>query len=81
MSKQPDPRDLYGHPDDYWRLITSKPLYEAAKAMYGRLALVEGHKKRVKFHKLDIDEIDHYVIAAQHAIRAFHRTAETAEED
>ncbi|WP_131827796.1 hypothetical protein [Mycolicibacterium fortuitum] len=44
----------------------------AAKAMYKRLNV---HKRWPKWRDLDIDAFDHYCIAAELAIDAFHKSA------
>ena len=44
----------------------------AAKAMYKRLKL---HKDWPKWKGLDIDSFDHFCIAAQLAVNAFHKSA------
>ncbi|WP_280505795.1 hypothetical protein [Nocardia farcinica] len=45
----------------------------AAKAMYKRLRVADPDLP--KWKRLDIDSTDHYCIAAQDAIEAFHRAA------
>lgn len=45
----------------------------AAKVMYRRLRLADHDSP--KWSKLDIDAIDHYCIAAQNCIEAFHYEA------
>lgn len=45
----------------------------AAKAMYKRLKITKENPS--KWRDLDIDAIDHYCIAAQHAVDAFHKSA------
>ena len=44
----------------------------AAKAMYKRLNV---HKRNPRWRDLDIDATDHYCIAAELAVNAFHKSA------
>lgn len=44
----------------------------AAEAMYQRLNVTE---KKPPWSELDIDAVDHYCIAAQFAVEAFHKSA------
>lgn len=46
----------------------------AAKAMYKRLRIANP-EKYPKWRDLDIDSLDHYCIAAQLAVDAFHKSA------
>lgn len=56
--------------DDDW----SPALVAAATAMHRRLRVARPDWP--EFDDLGIDSRDHYIIAAQHAVRAFYRAAE-----
>lgn len=65
-------KELYA--DDFFDLGWSKPSLAAGEAVYNRLKI--GNPDATPFDDLDIDTLDHYCIAAKHAVRAFHREAE-----
>ncbi|QSM04329.1 hypothetical protein I3U42_13585 [Mycobacteroides abscessus subsp. abscessus] len=52
----------------------SPHIVEAAEAMYGRLRIADP-QRYPKWKKLGIDSFDHYCIAAELAVNAFHRSA------
>lgn len=71
--KAQDDKRLYASPDEFYNIKPTPPMEAAAKAMYGRL----NFRGTPPWEDLDIDTQDHYRIAANHAIRAFYRTAES----
>lgn len=74
MASHPNHDETLYATDFYNESDWSEPLLAAAAAMYGRLNV--NNPEKPTFDNLDIDAADHYCIAAQHAIRAFYRTAD-----
>lgn len=52
----------------------SPHIVAAAEAMYKRLRIADP-ERYPKWKHLDIDSLDHYYIAAEKAINAFHKSA------
>jgi hypothetical protein len=52
----------------------SPHILEAAEAMYRRLRIVD-KTRYPKWSKISIDAMDHYCVAAENAVRAFHESA------
>lgn len=78
MENHPDnANDLYDDPQSYYDNLEawSPAILAAAAALWGRLNVHQPDEPA--FKDLDNDTRDHYCIAAQVAVRAFHRTAET----
>ena len=76
MGKKPsatDDKSLYG--DGFFEDDRSHAIMAAGKALYGRLHFFR--EDAPAWEDLDIDTSDHYYIAARHAVRAFHREAES----
>lgn len=57
--------------DDYASLGWSPEILAAASAIYGRIHLND--KEFPVFSQTDLDTLDHYCIAAENAINAYHR--------
>jgi len=71
-SRASDDKSLYG--SSFFEDSRSAAVLAAGKAIYGRLNFYK--EGAPAWEDLDIDTSDHYYIAAQHAVRAFHREAE-----
>lgn len=76
MATHPNYDNTLNADNFYEQTDWSEPLLAAAAAMYGRLNV--NNPEKPTFDNLDIDALDHYCIAAQHAVRAFYRAADPA---
>lgn len=66
--------DLYKGSGEFYDPGWAPPLVAAATAMVNRLRI--GDPDLPPLAEMDIDSRDHYIIAAQHAVRGFYREAE-----